>query len=88
MSLESYRSFLVLGHTFLPSDRHCGLTETEGGKSDLAKLARVNALNSKLNPTCLLLALLGAHHILHISRFRVTQHFTVVEMKTPDYKNM
>ena len=27
-----------------------------------------NALNAKLNPICHLLALLGAHHILHVSR--------------------
>jgi len=28
-------------------------------------------LNAKINPICHLLALLGAHHILHISRIRV-----------------
>ena len=31
----------------------------------------INALNAELNPICHLLALLGAHHILHISRIRV-----------------
>jgi len=30
-----------------------------------------NPLNSKLNPICYLLALLGAHHFLHVSRIRV-----------------
>jgi len=30
-----------------------------------------NPLNVELNPICHLLALLGAHHILHISRVRV-----------------
>jgi len=30
-----------------------------------------NPLNAKLNPICHLLALLGAHHILHVSRIRV-----------------
>ena len=30
-----------------------------------------NPLNAELNPTCHLLALLGAHPILHISRIRV-----------------
>jgi len=30
-----------------------------------------NPLNAELNPTCHLLALLGAHHILHVSRLRV-----------------
>jgi hypothetical protein len=31
----------------------------------------INSLNIKLNPICHLLALLGAHRILHISRIRV-----------------
>jgi hypothetical protein len=30
-----------------------------------------NPLNTKLNPICHLLALLGAHHILHVSKVRV-----------------
>ena len=30
-----------------------------------------NPLNPKLNPICYLLALLGAHHFLHVSRIRV-----------------
>jgi len=30
-----------------------------------------NHLNTELNPICHLLALLGAHHILHVSRIRV-----------------
>jgi len=30
-----------------------------------------NGLNAKLNPICHLLALLGAHPILHVSRIRV-----------------
>jgi len=31
----------------------------------------INPLNSEVNPICHLLALLGAHHILHVSRTRV-----------------
>jgi hypothetical protein len=31
----------------------------------------LNPLNAKLNPICHLLALLGAHHVLHVSRIRV-----------------
>jgi hypothetical protein len=31
----------------------------------------INPLNAELNPICHLLALLGAHHILHINRIRV-----------------
>jgi hypothetical protein len=31
----------------------------------------INPSNAELNPICHLLALLGAHHILHVSRIRV-----------------
>ena len=31
----------------------------------------INPLNAELNPICYLLALLGAHHFLHVSRIRV-----------------
>jgi hypothetical protein len=31
----------------------------------------INPLKAKLNPNCHLLALLAAHHILHVSRIRV-----------------
>ena len=34
-------------------------------------LCPVNPLNAELNPICCLLALLGAHHFLHVSRIRV-----------------
>jgi hypothetical protein len=33
----------------------------------------INTLNAELNPICHLLALLGAHHILHVSRMRVNK---------------
>jgi len=41
----------------------------------------INPLNAELNPICHLLALLGAHHILHVSRIgvktdRLTQKVT------------
>ena len=32
-----------------------------------------NPLKTQLNPICHLLALLGAHHILHVSRIRVNK---------------
>jgi len=32
-----------------------------------------NPLNAELNPICHLLVLLGAHHILHVSRIRVKE---------------
>jgi len=34
-----------------------------------------NPLNAEVNPICHLLALLGAHHILHISKKRVNINF-------------
>jgi hypothetical protein len=47
-----------------------------------------NLLNAELNPTCHLLALLGAHPILHVSRIRVNveersvpQFFPFVQVK-------
>ena len=38
---------------------------------DEAQTALFNPLNAELNPICYLLALLGAHHFLHVSRIRV-----------------
>jgi len=35
----------------------------------------INHLNAELNPTCDLLALLGAHHIFHVSGIRVNLLF-------------
>ena len=37
----------------------------------------INPLNAELNPICHLLALLGAHHILHVSRISVKCNFHV-----------
>jgi len=34
-------------------------------------MTHVNPISAELNPMCHLLALLGAHHILHVSRLRV-----------------
>ena len=34
----------------------------------------INPLNAELNPICHLLALLGAHHIFHVSGLRVKAH--------------
>jgi len=38
----------------------------------------ISPLNAELNPICHLLALLGAHHILHISRIRVKIQLSVL----------
>jgi len=38
-----------------------------------SRLLSFNSSNAELNPICHLLALLGAHHILHFSRLRVNE---------------
>jgi len=45
----------------------------EGSGTPVLYIGRtvLNPLNAELNPTCHLLALLGAHPILHISRIMV-----------------
>jgi len=53
---------LILGARYGKIEVFCYLTEIG---SD------INPLNAELNPICHLLALLGAHHILHISRIRL-----------------
>ena len=35
------------------------------------EIRNINSLNPELNPICYLLALLGAHHFLHVSMIRV-----------------
>ena len=37
----------------------------------MAVSVQINPFNPELNPICYLLALLGAHHFLHVSRIRV-----------------
>jgi len=41
--------------------------------SNVPGKGEINPLNAELNPICHLLALLGAHHILHVSRIRVKE---------------
>jgi len=40
----------------------------------------VHPLNAELNPICYLLALLGTHHFLHISRIRVNYFVEVLDV--------
>jgi hypothetical protein len=49
------------------------------GRSNRELLDDINPLNAELNPICHLVALLGNHHILHISRMRVNIYSTNVE---------
>jgi len=38
---------------------------------EIPKHSTLNPLNPELNPICYLLALLGAHNFLHVSRIRL-----------------
>jgi len=49
----------------------CEKNMGEGGLNVAACGGLINPLNAELNPICYLLALLGAHHILHVGRLRV-----------------
>jgi hypothetical protein len=46
-------------------------THTHARARARARVGLFNCLDAELNPICHLLALLGAHHILHVSRIRV-----------------
>ena len=50
-------------------------------KGALYPLVLTKPLSAELNPICHLLALLGAHHILHISRIRVKQDDVAAELE-------
>ena len=47
------------------------MTAAEVRKEIEETLCIINPLNAELNPICQLLALLGAHHILHVNRVKV-----------------
>ena len=46
-------------------------TELTRRQTDGTNRKEFNPLKPELNPICYLLALLGAHHFLHVSRIRV-----------------
>jgi len=60
----------------------------------LNAVGSVNPLNAELNPICHLLALLGVHHFLHVSRIRINLLFVICpmtvhvsKMSVPFYQN-
>jgi len=66
--INSY-SKTVLTKTF--TVKNCVLPPSEAQRSTWDIPDILNPLNPELNPICYLLALLGAHHFLHVSRIRV-----------------
>ena len=47
------------------------MTRERNLQTDMLSITVINPLNPELNPICYLLALLGAHHFLHVSRIRI-----------------
>ena len=62
--MSRYRAWLARFASFLNSLFHLLLDRA-------IILWPLNPLNAELNPNCYLLALLGAHHFLHVSTIRV-----------------
>ena len=75
---------------FLSHPASCQLTTLTGISWLVGELLRrhfmkfawrhINPLNAELNPICHLPALLGAHHILHVSRARIKNYSTGVDI--------
>jgi hypothetical protein len=63
-SFHSHTVHLDIIKVLLPTD-----AQENGFKRNIK--IYINPLNAELNPICHLLALLGAHHILQLSRIRV-----------------
>jgi len=51
--------------------RHFAKAKKNNNDNKIHDYYVINPLNPELNPICYLLALLGAHHFLHVSRIRV-----------------
>ena len=49
----------------------CGKNVETKLYKNMQKNGYINPLNPELNPICYLLVLLGAHHLIHVSRIRV-----------------
>ena len=61
-------SFRNLSEQLYVYTQHLTLVQRRYMAYESVKRTTFNPLNAKLNPICPLLALLGAHHILHVSR--------------------
>jgi hypothetical protein len=66
-SFENVAVFISLGTTLIEENR---VRHVINKVCLMSKNIQINPLKAELNPICHLLALLGAHHILHVSRIR------------------
>jgi hypothetical protein len=55
--------------------------QRDGSRGQELNAEEINPLNTELNLICHLLALLGAHPILHVSKIRVKNVFTTQQNK-------
>jgi len=62
---------VVTQPTAPPRDPNQDHSVNKLGDADTERREDFNPLNPELNPICYLLALLGAHHFLNVSRIRV-----------------
>ena len=67
------RVYLYRRRKFWASDVSCDLTDNNNSTV-------INPLNAELSSICHLLALLGTHHILHVSRIRVKLKMFIVNL--------
>jgi hypothetical protein len=61
---------MYTGFQWNKSEKRVRLGELDLGRRKVIKWI-FNPVNAELNPICYLLALLGAHHFLHVSRIRI-----------------
>ena len=84
---HSSRKYIVSSSSYIPFPRTSGSISRAKTFSEQAGfrvnqiacklcVSKINPLNPELNPICYLLALLGAHHFLHVSRIRVKLHWS------------
>ena len=66
-----YVYFIFVSYTFTGSTLHVSINPSHSRQSECTDSSFINPLNAELNPICYLLALLGAHHFLHVSRIKV-----------------
>jgi len=72
-SAKPFKAFLTFhtARSFTAALNRTELWNLLSQKNPIHILNDIKPLNPELNPICYLLALLGAHHFLHVSRIRV-----------------
>ena len=74
--MSTDRSSIRTAHTF----KSIYIRWPSTGRTNKRKLNCINPINAELIPNCQLLALLGTHHILHVSRIRVNTRQWIIRL--------